>query len=87
MPTTRQRRTRDQRARVSDEAVKAWRDGDYDTVAAELRLKPWECSPAWCETFRDGGAPCSDEEHLGCHRAQALRAELERRRGDNHGAS
>lgn len=77
MPTKRTRRTRNQRVTVTAAAVDAWRAGDYSTVAAELQLKPWECSPLWCETFRDGGEPCSDEEHRGCHRAQRLRNALE----------
>lgn len=82
MATKRVRAARTAAAGVTAAAVEAWRARDWSAVSDELRLKPWECDPAWCETFREGGKPCSDEPHRGCIRGQELRAELERRTHD-----
>lgn len=80
MATKRQRAARTAAAGVTAAAVEAWRARDWSAVSDELRLKPWECSPAWCERFRKGGKPCNtDEPHRGCVRGQELRAELEDR--------
>jgi hypothetical protein len=78
MPTNRRRQTRNAGELVTPAAVNAWKARDWSTVDRELRLKPWECSPAWCQRFRNGGEPCrADEPHRGCVRAQELRKELE----------
>jgi hypothetical protein len=78
MPTNRRRQARTTEELITPAAVDAWRAGDWSTVDEELRLKPWECSPAWCGRFRKGGKPCKPEEpHRGCERGQVLRAELE----------
>ena len=78
MPTNRRRAPRTSAELITEDAVNAWRARDWSAVDRELRLKPWECSPAWCETFRDGGEPCNTAEpHRGCVRGQELRKELE----------
>ena len=80
MPTNRRRQARSSAELITEAAVIAWRARDWSTVSDELRLKPWECSPAWCERFRNGGTPCrADEPHRGCVRGQELRAELQER--------
>ena len=83
MTTTRKRTPRTPGQRVTRAAVEAWRAGDYAAVALELRLKPWECSPAWCGLWRGTRSePCSAEEHRGCHRALELLDALEAADGD-----
>ena len=78
MPTNRRRAPRTSAELITEAAVIAWRAGDWSTVDDELRLKPWECSPVWCERFRKGGTPCrADEPHRGCVRGQELRQQLE----------
>ena len=80
MPTNRRRAPRTSAELITEAAVAAWKAGDFSTVSMELRLRPWECSPAWCETFRDGGTPCNTAEpHRGCVRGQELRSQLQER--------
>jgi|RhiMethySRZTD1v2_1073278.scaffolds.fasta_scaffold88168_3 hypothetical protein len=45
MPTKRRRITRTLADRITPAAVAAYVRGDYHELHAELRLKPWECSP------------------------------------------
>lgn len=47
MATKRTLRTRNQKQRITPEAVRAFHDGDYGRLHAALGLKPWEESPLW----------------------------------------
>lgn len=82
MPVKREKRTRNQRIQLDAAVVEMWRQGDLDGVHSALKLKPWECSPAWCRSlWLHGGEPCSDKELGGCHRAKEIRDELIQRSG------
>jgi hypothetical protein len=58
---------------LTPEIVEAWRSKDLSLVARLLRLKPHECSPAWCDgRWLENCPPCKDEP--GCIRAGEIRA-------------
>ena len=45
MPTKRQRVTRSLAARITPEAIAAWRAGRWGELQRALRLPPWHASP------------------------------------------
>ena len=45
MPTKRQRVTRSLVARITPEAIAAWKAGDWGDLQRALRLPPWHASP------------------------------------------
>ena len=63
MPTKRQRATRNQRTRITPDAIAAFKSGDHTGLHQLLRLKPWEVSPLdaegeclWPETSAGGNS-------------------------------
>ena len=75
MPTKRQRVTRSLVARITPEAIEAWRAGRWIDLQRALRLPPWHTSPldadGDCPTDNTAGASTWPES--ACLRAQ-LRA-------------
>lgn len=73
MPTKRTHRARNQKQRITPEAVAAFRAGDYGRLHNALGLKPWEESPLWV------GDKCPDYVRPDdWQNAKRLRDELER---------
>jgi hypothetical protein len=79
MPTKRQRVTRSLVARITPEAIAAWKAGEWGDLQRALRLPPWHASPfdadGDCPTGNTAGAATWPE-------AVQLRAQLYALAGD-----